>query len=121
MAGAFKEVDAWKKKDGAILVRVDFLDAVGNVEEQLPDSVVPEFILKPEAFAWFSVSGERPHFRLLDGFAKDGDELQLLSDRMRIVLSPVWNKEQIQELNMFRREVDPQFLIEQMEGFFNEV
>jgi hypothetical protein len=119
--GPFKEVESWKAKDGAILVRVDFLDAAGNIEEQLPDSVVPEHILKPDAFAYVSVSGERPHFHVLDGFTKDGDELQLMSGRTRLVLSPIWNKEQKQELSQFRREIDPEYLIQQMEGFFNEV
>lgn len=108
MATPLKEIEGWKARDGAVVVRVDFLDAAGNVEESLPEVVAAEHRLKPEAFAYLETYAERPHFHSLDGFQKDGDEVYLFSGDRRIVVSPLWLKEQEQELRTYRAEVEPQ-------------
>lgn len=93
----FEEIEKWKAKDGAVLVRVEFLDKTGAVEEVLPDVVAADYRIKADAFAYLPAWQERPHFVTFDGVRRDGDEVVLMAPDRRVVVSPLWLDEQARE------------------------
>lgn len=105
---------------GCILVRVEFLDAAGNVNDFLPDSVATDYLLEPHKFAYLSMDGERPHFIEVDGVWKDNAEWVLQSSGRRVRLSPLWDDKQANEAQAWKKSTDyPEELVEEMKRIFD--
>lgn len=121
MSSLTEDVKEWAKS-GGVLVRVEFLDAAGNVEEQIPDRIATDYRLTPGKFAYLPMEQERPHFAHLSGFWKDGDEWVLQADNKRIYVGPLAYDDQVKEAKQWRSSPEfPDVAIEEMDQVFNEM
>lgn len=124
MLGLTDEVKLWGDA-GAILVKVDFLDAGGNVEESLPPRVVTDFRLTPGKFVFLAMETERPDCANIDSFWKEADGSWTLNAdgyRKTFTLSPLTDKKQLKTIREWKASVEfPEGAIEELESLFNEM
>ncbi|NVJ15178.1 hypothetical protein [Myxococcus sp. AM010] len=97
------------KRDGGILVRVDFLDAAGFLEQRGIEVPVADLRLANRTLAYFPVEGERPHALAYRSLRPEGDGWALLpvDPTVRLILRPLQTDVQRAAVRAWKRAVRP--------------